>query len=97
MPNNTTERTIITYWLIDEDKKETVLSSEYLPGKDMGAASKEAKNHLKSLGQKHGCWITTQRLNDDLSLLGRHTWETTSVSPMILYNDGKIRTLQELI
>lgn len=96
MSKYTTERSIITYWEIADDKKETILSSEYISGVNLKLIKKEAKAYLKRLGQNHGCWITTQRLDDDISLLGRHVWETTSVSPMILYNDGKIKTIQEL-
>lgn len=91
-----TTRAIITFWELAEDNKETILSSSYLPDATIKEAVKRAKTTLKELGERHGAWITTQRLNDDVSLLQRHVWETTSISPMVLYNNGKIQTTQEL-
>jgi hypothetical protein len=91
-----TTRIIVTYWEMDEGR-ELILSSEYLADTDFKDGVKAAKKELKTLGDSHGCWITTQELQDDISLLGRHVWETTSQAPMILMNiGGKIKTMQEL-
>lgn len=96
MSEYVTTRAIITFWELTEDGKETILSSSYLADADIKDAVKRAKATLKELGEQHGAWITTQELQDDVSLLQRHVWETTSKSPMILFHDGKIRTIQEL-
>lgn len=93
-----TTRTIITYWELADDSKETILSSTYLTDVDIKSAYKVAKKELKELGHRHGAWITAQQLQDDISLLGRHVWETTSKAPMILMNiDGKVKTMQDLV